>query len=327
MASIRQRGITWQARVIRKGFPPEVRSFTNKADAKRWASCVEDAMRTGHHTSTAGANALTFRHVLERYAADISPSKRGGKDEVIRIRAIRRSKLANFAMANLTPEAVARFRDERMKNVRAGAVIRDLSLISSVINHARREWGMKIDNPCELVRKPATPAGRSRALTTEEEARLIASLAPIGRRSPWTLPAVQLAIETAMRRSELLALEWQHVDLINRTAFLPQTKNGETRTVPLSSKAVQILATLTNAHKGRVLKIRHEALHAAFVRARLRAGLPDLHFHDLRHTATTRMAFKLPNVIELAAVTGHKTVQMLKRYYHPNARTLADKLG
>ncbi len=186
---------------------------------------------------------------------------------------------------------------------------------------------MTIDNPCELVRKPATPPGRARLLNPGEEARLIAALQPIGRRSPWTLPAVQLALETAMRKGELLALDWQRVDLNGRTALLPITKNGRARTVPLSSRAVAVLEAMPGSREGPVLKIRSAALHAAFARARTRAALADLHFHDLRHTAATRMAVKLPNLIELAAVTGHQTVQMLKRYYHPDAQALALRLG
>lgn len=327
MASIRRRGNSWQARVLRHGFPPEVRSFPSKAAARRWGVEVEAAIATGKHHSTSGANGILFGDVLDRYAREVSPSKRGGKDEVIRIKAIQRSKLADHAIINVSANVISRFRDDRLKRVGAGAVIRDLSLISSIINHARREWGVTVDNPCNLVRKPAAPSGRSRVLTEMEEARLLDALRPIGRRSPWTLPAVQLALATAMRRGELLALEWQHVDLASCTALLPLTKNGRARTVPLSSRALAVMQALPSPHKGRVLKIRAEALHAAFARARVRSGLRDLHFHDLRHTAATRMAARLPNVIELAAVTGHQTVQMLKRYYHPDAQALAKKLG
>lgn len=327
MASFRQRGDTWQARVTRRGFPTEVRSFSNKADARRWASEVESAMASGKHHTSAGTNGMTFRKLLERYKREVSPEKRGGPTEAMRIGAIQRSKLADHAMVNVTPAAIAQFRDAGLKRVRAGAVIRDLSLISSVINHARKEWGLTISNPCELVRKPATPPGRSRVLSPPEEAVLIAALQPVGRRSLWALAATQLALETAMRRGELLALEWRHVDLEARIALLPMTKNGESRIVPLSSRSVAILEALPGRHEGVVLHITAATLHKAFTKARKRSGLSDLRFHDLRHTAATRMASRLPNVIELAAVTGHRTVQMLKRYYHPDARTLAEKLG
>jgi integrase len=262
-----------------------------------------------------------------RYAEEVSPTKRGCRDEVIRINALNRAKMAAYSMAKLSPAIVAGFRDERLKGVGAGAVIRDLSLLSSVINHARREWGVTVNNPCLLVKKPATPAGRTWVLSTDEERRLLAALTPTGRRNPEMLPLVQLALQTAMRRGELLALRWEHVDLKGQTAYLPTSKNGHPRLVPLSSAAVAVLAFLNNHSDGPVFSIEAQTVAAAFTRATARANIKGLRFHDLRHTATSRMADKLPNVIELAAVTGHRSIQMLKRYYHPNAQALAKKLG
>ena len=163
-------------------------------------------------------------------------------------------------------------------------------------------------------------------LDGDEEARLISALEPTGRRNRWMLPLVRVALETAMRRGELLSLRWTHVELDARVARLDMTKNGKPRTVPLSSNAVQILRNTPKSESGLVFPIGIAAMEAAFKRAALRAKVCDLHFHDLRHTATTRMATKLPNIIELAAVTGHETVQMLKRYYHPDAESLARKL-
>jgi integrase len=230
-------------------------------------------------------------------------------------------------MANLSPEAVAGFRDDRLKTCRANTVIRDLSVLSAIINHARREWGIAILNPLEMVRKPAMPPGRDRVLSREEEATLLAELDPVGRRNPLMQPMVIVAIETAMRRGEILALRWEYVDLASRTIFLPMTKNGTTRYVPLSIRAMQTLASLARSADGTVFPIGMAAMEAAFLRAVRRSELGNLHFHDLRHTATSRMASKLPNVIELAAVTGHTSLQMLKRYYHPKASELAMKLG
>lgn len=141
------------------------------------------------------------------------------------------------------------------------------------------------------------------------------------------LPIVQLALHTAMRRGELLGLQWKDINLSAQTAYLPISKNGRPRYVPLSTAAVAVLGSLPASNDGQVFSISAHALAAAFKRATVRAHLPNLRFHDLRHTATSRMADKLPNVIELAAVTGHQSLQMLKRYYHPDAQALARKLG
>ena len=327
MASIRQRSGTWQARVLREGYPAEVKSFATRGEAQRWARQIEGAMDSGGYQSRCEADKMLLSDALLRYAEKVSPTKRGYRDEVIRINALRRAKLAAYSMAKLSPAIVAGFRDERLRDVGAGAVIRDLSLLSSVINHARREWGVTVNNPCLLVKKPPTPPGRTRVLSTDEEQRLLTAVAPTGRRNPEMLPLVQLALQTAIRRGELLALRWEHVDLAGQTAYLPTSKNGYSRLVPLSSAAVTVLRSLKNYSDGPVFSIAAQTAAAAFMRATTRACIKELRFHDLRHTATSRMADKLPNVIELAAVTGHRSIQMLKRYYHPNAQALAKKLG
>jgi integrase len=130
-----------------------------------------------------------------------------------------------------------------------------------------------------------------------------------------------------MRRGEILGLRWAYVDLEQQTVFLPITKSGKSRFVTLSMRAVETLRKMDRSPDGRVFPIEMAAMEANFLRAVRRANLGNLHFHDLRHTGTSRMAAKLPNVIELAAVTGHTSLQMLKRYYHPQAHELAKKLG
>ena len=199
--------------------------------------------------------------------------------------------------------------------------------MSAIINHARREWGINVPNPVQMVRKPQSPQARSRVLTDQEVSKLLQALEPTGRRSRWSKPIVQIALATAMRRGELLSLRWENIDLIGRTAFLPDTKNGESRTVPLSTTAVQVLAGLPRHISGVVFPLKAFTLDAAFKRGLRRAGLEGVRFHDLRRTAITRIAEKLPNVIELAAVSGHKSLMVLKRYYRPTALELAQKLG
>lgn len=154
-------------------------------------------------------------------------------------------------------------------------------------------------------------------------------------------PFVLLALETAMRRGELLSLHWENVRLKDRVAYLPMTKNGQSRTVPLSTKAVEVLNGLTRKLYGSVFEgLTANSVKLGFIRAVKRARrvyvegggddpriLVDLRMHDLRHIAVTRLAERLPNIVELAAVSGHSDVRMLKRYYHPNAEALAKKIG
>jgi integrase len=327
MASFRQRGGKWQARVLRNGYPDQTKSFETKADAEKWARSVESEIDKGQFVSVNEAQRNTLGDLIARYLVEVTPSMKGASEDTIRLKAIMRRPIARWSMANLSAARIAAYRDERLKNVSSGTVIRELAYLSAIINHARREWGINAPNPVQMVRKPQSPQARSRVLTDEEVSRLLQALEPTGRRSHWTKPIVQLALATAMRRGELLSLRWENIDLIGRTAFLPDTKNGDSRTVPLSTAAVQVLAGLPRHISGVVFPLKAFTLDAAFKRGLRRAGLEGIRFHDLRRTAITRMAEKLPNVIELAAVSGHKSLMVLKRYYRPTAAELAQKLG
>lgn len=327
MASFRQHGNGWQGRIRRRGYPDITKTFESKADAEKWARALESEIDKGQFVNVSEAQRTTLGDVIARYLAEVTPSMKGANDDTIRLKALMRKPIARWSMANLSAARIANYRDQRLKEVSAGTVIRELAYLSAIINHSRREWGINVPNPVQMVRKPQSPEARSRVLTDEEISKLLQTLEPSGRRSHWTKPAVQLALATGMRRGELLSLLWEHVDLQRRTAFLPNTKNGDSRTVPLSSSAVHILADLPRHISGAVIPVKYFTLEAAFKRGVRRAGLDGIRFHDLRRTAITRMAEKLPNLIELAAVSGHKSLMVLKRYYKPNAAELAKKLG
>lgn len=327
MATFRNRNGKWQARVQIKGHAAQSKTFINKVDAERWAKQIEVEIQKGSYTNPALAERTTFAEIIERYITEVLPTMRGGKADYIRLKALARRPIAKLNMVALTPQKIAQHRDERLKEIAPATAIRELSYFSSIISYARREWGININNPVALVARPKNPQGRSRILDENETNALFEALRPIGRRSIWMLPLVKLALETAMRRSELLGLRWDDIDLQKRTIFLRLTKNGSSRTVPLSTHAIQILTEMPRNLDGRVFPVTHEVVSQAFNRARKQAGVKNVRFHDLRHMAITRLAEKLPNLIELSAVSGHKSLSMLKRYYHPNPEQLAEKLG
>jgi integrase len=326
MASFRLRSSKWQARVKRDGYPDQVKTFEGRGDAERWARSVESAMDKGQFIDTQEAQRTTLRELILRYAQEVTPTMKSARDDTYKLIALARRPIADWNLVSLSAALIAAHRDERLKQVSNGTVIRELAYLSSVINHARREWGINVPNPVQIVRKPNSPAGRTRILTKEEEVKLLAALHPCGRQNIWTRPLVILALETAMRRSELLALRWENISLTNQTALLRDTKNGLPRTVPLSIAAIEVLRSLPTTLSGVVFPVKYFTLDAAFKRAVKRAGLKDFHFHDLRHTSISAMAEKLPNLIELSAVTGHKSLTMLKRYYHPRVADLVRKL-
>ena len=327
MASIRFRSNKWQARISRKGQPNLVKTFHTKEDAVRWARSMEVELDKGTFTNQSLAERTTFKELIERYMREVTPTLRGVKPDLIRLAAITKRPIAKLNMLALTPQRLCEYRDHRLQEVAPATVIREFAYFSSIINHARREWGINIHNPVLLIRKPSGPHGRTRTLNDSELEKLLEVLRPTGRKSIWMVPLVELALETAMRRGELLSLRWEHIDLTHRTAHIEMTKNGESRTVPLSSKSIEALQRLPRSIDGRVFPISHEVVSQAFNRARKQAEIENIRFHDLRRTAITRLAEKLPNLVELSAVSGHKSLAMLKRYYLPNPQQLALELG
>ena len=329
MATFRNRNGKWQARVARKGLVPVCRTFLNLQDAERWARQIETDMDKGAYTSAVLAERTTFKEIIERYMREVTPTMRGSQEDLIRLKAICRRPICGLNMIALTASKIAEYRDERLKEVTAGTVIRELCYFSSIINHARREWGININNPVALVRKPPSPKGRTRILEAEEKKRLLEVLNQATRNdfSIWMPYIVEFALETAMRLGEICTLKWGDVDLIRRTAYLPTSKNGESRYVPLSTKAIKILEQLPRSIDARVFPVKKLTVSVTFTRNARKANVLNFRFHDLRHTAITNMSGKLSNVMELSAVSGHKTLSMLKRYTHFKAEDLAKKLG
>lgn len=339
MATIRERGkYSFQVQVRRRGYPTQTRTFESRKEAEKWARQIEAEYDRGVYVDRAEAEKNTLYGILDRYKREIAPTHRGSEVEIQRIDFILRHPVMKLKMAALSTQHLAKYRDSRLESVSGSTVNRELNIISAAINHARKEWGIHIENPVALLKRPQENRARERRLEGDEEYRLLRELtyAPKddkgkfvkgGCRNRWIKPLVQLALETAMRRGELLDLDWKYVDWSRAGIFLPITKNGESRKVPLSSAAIAVLKSLPRSLAGRVFPVTESALKQSFTRACERAGIVDLHFHDLRHEATSRLAEKLPNVIELAAVTGHKDLKMLKRYYHPRVEDLAKKLG
>ena len=338
MATIIPRGRGWQAQVRLRGRPPVIKTFRTKTQAQAWSVDVESDAVRGLYPDRREAERLSVADLLRRYRTDVTPHKKSAQAEASRIAFVLRDPLARLRLADLRAQDLADFRDRRLEAASGSTVIRDLTLLSHMFNVARKEWGIGVENPCVLIRRPRENRPRRRRLGAAEEALLLTELAPSSRtpegtwlpggcRNPWIQPLVRVALETAMRRGELLTLRWTDVFLDARFVRLHDSKNGEGRDVPLSSRALDVLNALPRDASGAVFPVSGEAVKRAFMRAVERAGLHDFHFHDLRHEATSRLATRLDNVLELSAVTGHRSVQMLKRYFHPLASELAKKLG
>jgi len=270
---------------------------------------------------------MTIRELLERYMKEITPHKRSAATESYRIKALMKRDIAHRTLAMLSSVDVATYRDMRLKTVSTSSVIRELNTLAHAIDVARKEWGVHlVQNPVRMIRRPAPPRGRDRRLEAGEEQRLLEA-AGAGR-SPHMRPLIVLAIETAMRQGEILSLTWPDIDLDKRIAHLDMTKNGESRDVPLSTRALEALALLREQQiDDRVVPTTKSAVQQAWGHLRERAGILDFRFHDLRHEGVSRLLERGLNVIETATISGHKELRMLQRYSHLRAIDLVDRLG
>lgn len=330
MASIRQLSTTkWQAQIRRAGHKPVTNTFINKSDAVMWARQIESEIDRGIFLDRSEAERTPISQLLERYLKEVTPLKKSALREKSRLDLLNRH--FGFLMATqLQSKQVADFRDFRISQGKAGAtVIKELNTLSHVIDVAIKDWGLALlANPVKLVRRPKPARGRNRRLSADEERLLLEACGSCRTRMLHSL--VIFALETGMRLGEMLKLEYQDIDFKMRVAKLNETKNGEMRDVPLSSKAIQVLLSMPRSIKERRVFWAWrgaDSIQHTWRRAVQGAGLIDFHFHDLRHEATSRLFEQGLNVMEVAAVTGHKTLQMLKRYTHLKAEDLAKKLG
>lgn len=324
MASIRFRGEKWQCRIQRQSYPALSKAFLSKEDALRWARGIERLMDLGEYTPDQIGNTI-LADLLDRYLKEVTPCKRGALQEKYRLGVIRADKVASLSIKSITPAEVAAFRDRRLAKVKPITVLHDLCTLSAVFEHARLEWSYAITNPVRGIRKPSMGRGRDRRLVDDEEQRLLAELRKA--RSTWMVPLFQFSIETACRRGEALKLQWADVDLNKRIAVLRGTKNGDNRVIPLSGKAVQVLAALPRDLKGYVFPVPIPTVHSAFKRACERASIKDLRWHDLRHEGVSRLHELGLSTVEVASISGHKTLACLARYSHMKVERLAAKLA
>lgn len=333
MASIRARKdrdgivIGWQCQVIRKGFPQQTKTFQSKAEAAAWAAVVESEMTRGVWRDRSESERTTLGEALERYTTEILPSKKGADREAGFIRQWIVRPIAQKSLASIRSKDIADVIKVMVEDEGKGpnTIRLHLAVISHLFSVAATDWGMEsLDNPIEHVRKPKLPKGRDRRLVDDEETRLLDACRAVNLE---LASIVQIAIETAMRQEEIMNMTWKMMHFSRHFVHLDKTKNGEERDVPLSTTAERVLTALPRRMDGKVWTYTQEGMRASYVKAKKHAGIEGLTFHDLRHEATSRFFEKGLNPMQVAAITGHKTLQMLKRYTHLRAEDLAKMLG
>jgi integrase len=322
MASIRKRNGKWQVRVNRDDISV-TKTFTNKKDGETWARLTEIAIERNEFITDSRAGMETLGALFEQYRKEVAPLHRS-KTTGFMLTSLN-SKLGGTRFDAFNARVLADWRDDRLKEVKAASVLRELNTLSAVLNHARKEWCCEIVNPVTDIKRPAGQSARTRRLEDSEEAKILNELPALYQR------IVRFALATAMRRGEVLSLLWSNVNLDARVAVLPMTKNGDPRRVPLSNEAISVLkeqkVSVVRSMVGMVFDVTPIALDKAWRRACKKAGISGLRFHDLRHESISRLFEIGLNPMEVSAISGHKTLSMLKRYTHLKAEDLAMKLG
>jgi integrase len=326
MATIRKRGnLQWEARIRKRGYPTTCKTFETKADAEAWSKEIETEMNKGIFVSRTEAEKYTLSECLDRYIEEYIPRLKHPQIIVYRAKALKRRNIALRVMATIRAKDIADYRREReAEGVSNATIISDLALLSRLFNFARSDWGMEsLQNPVALVSKPKTEKGRERRLEESEEEKLLKA-APDNFK-----PVIRFALATAMRREEIASLKWKNVNFGNRSILLTDTKNNETRTVPLSAEAINILQNIPKKEEQEfVFGIGAQHITNTMVEACKKAGIENLRFHDLRHEATSRFFENTDlDLMEIRAITGHKTLNMLLRYTHLRTARLADRLA
>ena len=207
--------------------------------------------------------------------------------------------------------------------MKGGSIGSELALIKRVLDTAIKKWGYGIPyNPIKDIEFPKGSTARTRRLVSDEKKRLLTAAS--SQRNIHIASIIEFAIETGMRRSEILKLRWCDVDLENGFASLYDTKNGEDRKVPLTRRCIEVLQTVPETHE-QVFPISATCLRLAWNRARNKAGITGLRFHDLRHEAVSRFFEMGMSVPEVALISGHKDVRQLFRYTHLNPSNVFKK--
>ncbi len=321
MATYQRRAGSWRALIRKKGFPQVSATFDTKAQAERWAKEIETEMARSRWVDTREADALTIAEALERYRREVSAHKKSHRNERSRITILTRD-LGHHTMSGLRASAVATYRDERLAVASGATVRRDLALLSHLYSIAAKEWGLPVANPCANVRKPSPSRERERRVTQHKLELILAEARARHQEMP---SVITLAVESGMRRGEIVGLRRE--DVRGSVAYLADTKNGTARAVPLSSAAREAIDALPLRMDGRLFGLHPDTVTGYFRRCVKAVGLEGLRFHDLRHEATSRFFEKGFSIMEVAAITGHKDLRMLRRYTHLNPASLAERLG
>lgn len=325
MATFRKRGNRWQVQVRRSGHSPLSRSFLHRTDAERWARSIElDQDRTLLPSDPRILSRYTLGDLVHRYMETVSPRKKRCEIERIELRAFLRYTICAKKISELRTADFAQYRDLRLQKIKAASLKRTLAPIRHLFEVARKEWGLPINqNPVSDLNFRTIDTKRERRLRSGELERLLEQAQKC--RNSHIAPIIRLAVATGMRRSEILNIEAKHFDRERAELFIPMSKTGLGRTIPLINDAFDILLPRIEV-RGNIFPISANAFRLAWERVRRRSNLTDFRFHDLRHEAISRYFEIGLTAPEVGLISGHQNLRTLSRYSHGSRTQIHAKL-
>ena len=323
MATIISRNGKWQARVRRKGFPTQTKTFSKKTDAQKWVRHVEVKIET-RELLTAKPDYPTFRQAIERYSYEVSRFKKSHEVEKYRLAKLSELPWANITMDQIDGQHLSKLRLARMSEVSPATVRKELYLISAIFEAARKEWGLNaLRNPVSDIHVPSGANPKRTRIPPEKLLRVFKGLSESKHRY---LPhIVTLALETGMRRGEIISLKWEQYARDEGIISLDETKNGYGRHVPLTRRAIEAIEH-GESQDELIFPVTANSVRLAWERMKKKNKIEGIRFHDLRHEAISRMFDSGMSAPEVASISGHKTTSMLFRYAHADTQRLREKM-
>ncbi len=328
MPTVRKRNGKYQVQVRVKGHLPVSKSFTNMRDAQLWGKAKEIELEKEclPNNDRHKLKNLTLADLVRRYMSSVTCHKNAGDLEALVLKRFLQHPISSTLLTQLTTQHFVQYRTERLKKVKPATLKRQLTPISNMFNVAKKEWGIPVSNPLDNLTINYTDQRRERRLKDGELEHLI-NVSNEHVRNPLIIPIVLFALETGMRRGEILSIEWRDIDWNTSTLTIPEAKNGYKRYIPLTPKAIEVLKLLgtQDTTQGPFL-LTPNAFRKAWTRLIRKSGIEDLRFHDLRHEAISRFFEKGLNIAEVASISGHRDFKMLFRYTHPKPMDILKKL-
>ena len=321
MATLIPSGSKTKAVIRKQGYPTKCNTFTKRSDALVWAKKTESEMERGLYIDNTKAKFVTLETLLDQYYQYCQSKQLKALKFIKAHSRIIKRHLGQLKLVEINSYQLAHYRDKRLETVSAATVKIELGIVTRTIKLAVTEWGYRL-NEMPSIELPKVNNARHRRLVKDEMSII---LNVISNKEVRVL--IELAIETAMRRGELLNIKYEDIDWIKRTLTIPDTKTNVARTIPLTNRAIELLEPLSPRANNRLFSLKPDSVSQAFSRGCSTAEITDLRFHDLRHEGTTRFFEMGLNVMEVATITGHKDLKMLNRYTHLKAENIALKLA